>query len=206
MTVVQHLAYNASFYPNWDHDLQHRLIETLEVPTAKKIAHLSPGDRQKVSILLGVCHRPSLLLLDEPMSSLDPIVRNRLLDVLIERLRDDGCTIVVSSHLLDDVEKIVDWIIALDAGRVAENRAFDELQESFAEWTITADEGSLPARFSEPFILAQENHDRIARLTVRPTQPDAAANFSRMHRVQISVRSLNLGEMFPYLVAHGRKA
>ena len=206
MTVDQHLAYNASFYPDWDHDLQRRLIEILELPTARKIAHLSPGDRQKVSILLGVCHRPALLLLDEPMSALDPIARSRMLDVLIERLRDDGCTVVISSHLLDDVEKIVDWIVALDTGRVAENCAFDELQESFAGWTITANDASLPARFAEPFILAQENRGPNARLIVRTSEPDAAAQFARTHHVKLSPRPLNLGEMFPHLIAQGRKA
>jgi energy-coupling factor transporter ATP-binding protein EcfA2 len=96
---------------------------SLEVSPKQKIAHLSTGDRQKVGILLGVCHRPALLLLDEPMSSLDPIARARMLDVLLERLRDDGCTVVISSHILNDVEKIVDWIVALDAGRVTENAA-----------------------------------------------------------------------------------
>lgn len=205
MTVDQHLAYNASFYPGWDHDLQRRLIQALELPTAKKVAYLSPGDRQKVSILLGVCHRPSLLLLDEPMSALDPIARSRMLDVLIERLRDDGCTVVISSHLLDDVEKIVDWIIALDAGRLAENCAFDELQESFAEWTVTANAGSLPARFTEAFVLAQENRERNARLTVRTSDPETTTQFARSHDLKISTRPLNLGEMFPHLIAQGRK-
>jgi len=201
MTVAQHLAFTASFYPRWDHELQQRLTTQLEVPTTRKLAELSPGDRQKVGILLGVCHRPALLLLDEPMSALDPIVRRRLLDVLLERLRDDACTIVISSHLLNDVEKIVDWIIALDAGRVVENSALDDLQESFAEWTVTApDAMPLPA-FTEPFIVAQQRADRQARLTVRTSEPDAAENFATTHGVEVQTRRLSLDEIFPHLIA-----
>lgn len=200
MTVAQHLDFTGSFYPQWDRDLQQRLIDTLEVPLTRKLADLSTGDRQKVGILLGVCHRPALLLLDEPMSSLDPIARARMLDVLLELLRDDGCTVVISSHLLDDVEKIVDWIVALDAGRVVEDSALDDLQESFAEWTVTAAAGSLPARFAEPFVLAQQVRERVARLTVRTRRPDDLARFASAHRVEVAARPLNLGEMFPLLI------
>lgn len=207
MTVAQHLDFTGSFYPTWDRDLQQRLVDTLEVPLKRKIADLSTGDRQKVGILLGVCHRPALLLLDEPMSSLDPIARAAMLDVLLERLRDDGCTVVISSHLLDDVEKVVDWIIALDAGRITENAALDELQESYAEWTVTAATSrALPARFAEPFIVAQENRERVARLTVRTREPDTAEKFSAAHGVQVAARPLNLGEMFPLLVARTNTA
>jgi ABC-2 type transport system ATP-binding protein len=201
MTVAQHLDFTGSFYPTWDRDLQQRLVDILEVPLKRKIAELSTGDRQKVGILLGVCHRPALLLLDEPMSSLDPIARAAMLEVLLERLRDDGCTVVISSHLLDDVEKIVDWVIALDAGRVTENAALDELQESFAEWTVTASaSATLPARFAEPFILAQQIRERTARLTVRTREPATAEKFAAAHRVEVTARPLNLGEMFPLLV------
>ena len=206
MTVAQHLDFTASFYPNWDRDLQHRLVETLEVPFMRKIAELSTGDRQKVGILLGVCHRPALLLLDEPMSSLDPIVRTRMLDVLLERLRDDGCTVVISSHLLNDVEKIVDWIIALDAGRIVENSALDELQESFAEWTVTAPNGCPLPALAAPFILTQQRSERLARLTVRTRETGAEENFAATHGVEVQSRRLNLDEMFPLLVAAKKAA
>lgn len=200
-TVRQHLEFNASFYPTWDHALEARLVESLEVPLDRKIAVLSPGDRQKLSLLLGVCHHPALLLLDEPMSALDPITRARALEMLLDRLRDDGCTVVISSHLLDDVEKVVDWIVVLHEGAVVENRAFDELQESFAEWTVTNERAALPARFAESYILSQEIRERTARLLVRTALPDAAADFSRAHGVRVEARSLNLGEMFPLLIA-----
>ncbi len=199
MTVRQHLDFNASFYPRWDKSLEIRLLDALELDAKRKIVQLSPGDRQKVGILLGVCHRPSLLLLDEPISALDPIVRRRLLDFLLELLRDDGTTVVISSHILNDVEKIVDWIVALDAGTLVENAAFDTIQESFAEWTLTSAEGRLPERFAEPFILQQQNDARQAVLRVRTTDTNTAERFAATHRVQLRTRPLNLDEMFPLL-------
>ncbi len=206
MTVRQHLDFNASFYPGWDRELEKRLVAALEVDPARKIVQLSTGDRQKVNILLGVCHRPELLLLDEPMSALDPIVRARLLDQLLERLREDGCTVVISSHILDDVEKIVDWIVGIDQGELVEDRAFDELQESYAEWTLISPHGSLPASFSEPYILSHQGDERQALLRVHTRDAGAAGRLAASVQAEIRVRPLNLEEMFPLITSSRRKA
>jgi ABC-2 type transport system ATP-binding protein len=205
MTVRQQLDFNASFYPRWDRDLERRVIDSLELDPTRKIVQLSPGDRQKVGILLGVCHRPSLLLLDEPISALDPIVRKRLLDFLLELLRDDGCTVMISSHILNDVEKIVDWIVALDAGEVVEDSAFDVLQESYAEWTLTSPSGALPTAFTEPFVINHQGNARQALLRVRTAEPEAAARFAAAHHAEIRTRPLNLDEMFPLITGQRRK-
>lgn len=200
LKVHQHLDFTASFYPTWDAALEKRLLEILELDPTRRIAELSPGDRQKLSIMLAVCHRPALLLLDEPMSALDPIIRARLLDVLLERLRDDDCTIVVSSHILTDVEKILDWVVAIDRGRVTANLAFDELQETYAEWIVTCEPGRpLPTAFAEPFVFSRQGDDRRVRLRVKPSGPDAAARFAALHHCRVDVRPLNLEELFPLL-------
>ena len=205
MTVRQHLDFNASFYPSWDRDLERRLLEALELEPARKIVQLSPGDRQKVGILLATCHRPTLLLLDEPMSALDPIVRRRLLDFLLELLREDGTTVVISSHILNDVEKIVDWIVALEAGELVENSPFDLLQESYAEWTLASATGALPAAFAEPFVLSHQGNAHQAVLRVRTSEPEAAARFAASYRAEIRTRPLNLDEMFPLLTDQRRR-
>lgn len=205
MRVQQHLDFNASFYLRWDKTLERRLLEALELDPSQKIVQLSPGDRQKVGILLAVCHRPALLLLDEPMSALDPIVRRRLLDFLVELLRDEGSTIVISSHILNDIEKIVDWIVALDEGRLVEDCAFDVLQESFAEWTVTSLNGALSPRYEEPFVLSQQGDSRQALLRVRVTEGDALSRFAATHHADVRARPLNLDEMFPLITGKGRR-
>ena len=201
MTVRQQLEFTASFYAHWDHALEKRLMETLELDAGRRIAQLSQGDQQKLSILLGVCHRPSLLLMDEPMSALDPIIRARLLDVLLERLRDDGCTVVISSHLLADVEKIIDWVVCLDAGELAVSAAFDELQESYAEWTLHSAGGALPERFSEECVLSHEGTERQARVRIcTEDAPGEAERFASVYRAEVKSRALSLDEMFPLLL------
>lgn len=203
MTVRQHLDFNASFYPRWDRGLERRLLNELELDPKRKIIQLSPGDRQKLSILLGVCHHPSLLLLDEPMSSLDPIVRARMLDFLLELLRDENCTVVISSHILNDVEKIVDWVVCMEAGRIVENAAFDELQETYAEWSVEAQHGALPDRYPETFVLNQRGNERQALLQVKSRDQKSIGVFAERYRAEVRTRPLNLSEMFPLIVGKG---
>ena len=200
MTVELHLAFTASFYPAWDGDLQTRLIRMLEVPLNQRLGELSTGDRQKVAILLGMCHRPALLLLDEPMSSLDPIARRRMLELLLELMGDDDCTVVISSHLLNDIEKVANRIIALDAGRVVLDEGYDELLESYAEWMVTATDGRTLPAFTEPFVLAQQSGGRMARLTVRLAGAPAVEAFASAHGVLVQPRPLNLEEIFSLLL------
>jgi ABC-2 type transport system ATP-binding protein len=204
MTVAQHLRYLGSFYEQWDRARLERLRTELELPAEPKVGTLSVGDRQKFAVVSAVCHHPRLLLLDEPFSALDPIVRERMLTLLLELAREDGSTIVVSSHILHDVEKVIDWVICLDRGGLAANAPLDELQEQYAEWTVSVRNGGLPARFGEPYVLAQEGDDRTARLRVA----DAARHeveFRAAHDVELASRPLNLEQLFPLLIQRDRR-
>lgn len=206
MTVRQQLEFHASFYPSWDNSRQQRLLEELELDRTRKIVQLSPGDQQKLGIILGVCHHPRLLLLDEPMSALDPIARSRMLTFLLDLVRDDGSTIVISSHILADVEKIIDWVICLERGELKAGAPFDELQESYAEWIVTPLAGALPPRFAEPWILAQQGDARQARLQVKVPGEAAERAFAALHHAEISRRPLNLEQLFPLLIDERRRA
>ena len=199
MTVEQHLQYVSCFYPEWDRERERRLLEELELESSKTVGALSSGNLQKLAIMLAVCHHPQLLVLDEPVSDLDPIVRGKLLEFLLELLREDEATILVSSHVLRDVEKIVDWVICLDRGRVVTDAALDELKERYSEWLVVSRNGDLPERFTEPFVLGQEVSGREARLLVKHGASEIDV-FRAAHGVEITGRSLNLEEMFPVLV------
>ncbi len=207
MRVGELLRYVAGFHPRWDAEREARLVAEFEVKLEARVGNLSPGDRQKVAVLIAVCPRPELLLLDEPVSALDPIVRERLLALLVEFLREDGSTIVISSHVLRDVERIVDWIVCLDAGRVIADVAMDELRERYAEWRLASQGGELPARFEEPFVLRQQGDGRGARLDVRRADasgadPDA---FGARHGALVEERPLDLERIFPLLLAEARR-
>ena len=199
MTVWEHLDYVASFYPVWDREREGRLLTELELDRDVRVGALSTGNLQKLAVILSVCHHPELLILDEPVSDLDPIVRARLLEFLLELLREDATTILVSSHVLRDVERIVDWVVCLDRGRVVADAALDDLRETYAEWRVASRDGELPSRFAEPFVLEQEVSGCEARLLVRQGEPEMEA-FCLAHDVAVESRPLNLERMFPLLI------
>jgi ABC-2 type transport system ATP-binding protein len=186
MTVEQHLRYVEAFHERWDREA--------------RILDLSPGNAQRVALVLAVCSRPSLLLLDEPLASIDPIAREKLLAFLLELVREDEVTVVIASHVLRDVESIVNRVLCLDRGRVVADADLDELLETYGQWEVIGKNGELPAHFSEPYILRQECAGYQARLWVRARAGELEA-FAQRHAVEVRPHSVNLEAIFPLLIA-----
>ena len=199
MKVEQQLRYVSSFYKRWDRDLEQRLIDELELEPSARVGTLSPGNAQKLGIILAVCHRPDLLILDEPISGLDPITREQFLRFLLELLHQDANTIVISSHVLHDVEKVINRVICLDKGRMKADASLDELQERFAEWRVTVKAGRLPTHFEENYVVSQEVDSYQARLLVKGASDNLDA-FKTKYGVDVDSNPLNLESMFPLLL------
>lgn len=129
MTVEEHLRFLSTFYPSWDRDYEVRLVSRLGVPRGSRVGTLSKGTKVKLSFVAAEAYRPPVLLLDEPTSGIDPVMRGELLDLL------DGCVarggerlLVFSSHILEDVTRICDRIVLLGDGRLLEDSTRDRLQ------------------------------------------------------------------------------
>ena len=136
MKVDPCLAMIGSHYDDWDHGLIDDLKR--EWPLAnKRISKLSPGDQQKVAILLAVGHKPDLLLLDEPAASLDPAARRDFLKAIVELNADRGQTILLSSHITSDIERIASHIAILHRGRIVCHEALDDIKERVGLVTLT---------------------------------------------------------------------
>jgi ABC-2 type transport system ATP-binding protein len=119
MTVAQLMRYNRAFYPTWDEGFALQLQEQFELDPKQQIKCLSRGQRARAGLLIALTHRPDLLILDEPSSGLDPVVRNDILSAIIRTVADEGRTVLFSSHLLDEVERVADTVTILHRGRVA---------------------------------------------------------------------------------------
>lgn len=199
MRVEQHLNYFGSFYPTWDVARQRTLLKDLDLDPRAKVGHLSGGDAQKLGVITAVCHHPRLLLLDEPLSSLDPIARETLLKFILRLLDEDEVTIIVSSHALMDIERLVDWVICLDNGKLRANSSLDALQERFATWEVTSLNGPLPSNFRESFVRQQSCTSRQAHLVVENAEFQLEPFCARYH-VEVNVGPLNLEKIYPVLL------
>lgn len=118
MRIHQLISYSQAFYPNWDPDYAESLRNLFELDPKAFVRSLSRGQRARAGLLVALAHRPDLLILDEPSSGLDPVVRRDILGAIIRTIADEGRTVLFSSHLLDEVERVADRIAILHQGRI----------------------------------------------------------------------------------------
>lgn len=131
MSVDELMRYTQAFHPTWDASYARELLETFALDPAKKIKELSKGMRAQAGLIAAVAHRPELLILDEPSSGLDIVVRRDILNAIVRTVADDGRTVIFSSHLLDEVERMSDHITLMHQGRVALNGVLDDVRRGY---------------------------------------------------------------------------
>jgi len=128
-TARQLLAYFKSFYPRWNEAKVEGLLSRWDIPRDQMISRLSGGQQQRLSIIRALAHEPDLLVLDEPVASLDPVGRRDFLRELVDQVLDRGTTVVFSTHILSDLERVAFNLAFLQNGRIAVQAPLDSLIE-----------------------------------------------------------------------------
>jgi ABC-2 type transport system ATP-binding protein len=136
MRLGELFRYTRAFYPNWDPVFAEELRRSFALDTSARVKHLSKGQRARTGLLLALAHRPELLVLDEPSSGLDPIVRRDILGAIIRTVADEGRTVLFSSHLLHEVERVADRVALIDRGRVVFSGALDDIKQTHHRLTL----------------------------------------------------------------------
>ena len=130
MRVDELIRYSRAFYPEWDDPYAEELREAFALDPAAKIRNLSKGQKARMGLLIALAHQPDLLVLDEPSSGLDPIVRRDILGAVIRTIADEGRTVLFSSHLLEEVEQVADHVTMISDGRIVLSGALETIKES----------------------------------------------------------------------------
>jgi ABC-2 type transport system ATP-binding protein len=141
MRVDELIRYTRAFYPSWDDRYAEQLRASFGLDPAAKIKSLSKGQRARAGLVAALAYRPELLVLDEPSSGLDPIVRRDILGAIVRTIADEGRTVLFSSHLLDEVERVSDCVAMLDRGRVVFAGALDQIKATHHHFTLRFDGG-----------------------------------------------------------------
>ena len=131
MTVQQFIDYCRPMYPSWDAAFAAILMKQFELPADAKLKALSRGMRMKAALLSSLAYRPRLVVLDEPFSGLDPLVRDEFIRGMLELTENEGWTVFVSSHDIAEVERMADRVAILNRGKLQLDEAADELQTRF---------------------------------------------------------------------------
>jgi len=150
LTVAEYLAYLRPFYPDWDRELEGSILRRLRLPGERRIGDLSHGMRMKNSLACALPFRPKLLVLDEPFSGLDPLVRDEFMEGLLEQAGE--MTILVSSHELSEIEGMVTHVGFIDEGKLLFAESMSDLAGRFREVRVVLEEsrGAVATQVNAP--------------------------------------------------------
>jgi ABC-2 type transport system ATP-binding protein len=193
MTVGGMLDYMRPFYPLWDRALERQLVQQFNLPLDRRLKHLSRGMKMKAAFASSLAYRPKLIVLDEPFSGLDPLVRDELIEGLLERAPET--TIFLSSHDLAEIESFASHVGFLEDGRMLFSDEMGVLSERFREVTVTLDAPApLPTRLPHAWLLA-ETVDCVVRFVASEyrageTERGAVEVFAGARAVEVEAMSL----------------
>lgn len=195
LTVRQLIEYAGSFYRHWNETLVEQLIRQWRLNEQERIGVLSEGEAQKVAIILALAHEPELLILDEPVASLDPLARREFLKTILHSVADRQCTVFFSTHITSDLERAADHVVLINEGAVSFCGELDELKEQVKRVRIMAGDVTVE-QLQMKGVLACEHTDGGVVLTLKDQQGDALQKLEQQFGQAMHVENLNLEEIF----------
>jgi len=201
MTAATFLRFCRGFYPTWDESLAERLSRSFALPPDTRLRDLSRGMKMKAALLSSIAYRPRLLVLDEPFTGLDVLVREELVRGMLELAENDGWTVFVSSHDIDEVERLADWVGILSAGRLQLAEPSAALQARMRRVEVTAPEGMLSAEAPASWLGFERAGQRVTFVEseYREGATEAAVRAHFGGAGEITISPLSLRESFAVL-------
>ena len=166
MTVAESVRFTRAFHENWDDRKAAELLKRFSLPPEKKVRQLSRGNRARLCLLLALSFNPELIILDEPTSGLDPIVRRDFIENIVSEIAEEGRSVLFSSHIVDEVERVADYVGIINEGELLLVSTLDDIKASYKRVRY-ATNGTRPEVAGVPGVLAVENGRDEQVLTVR---------------------------------------
>jgi ABC-2 type transport system ATP-binding protein len=207
MTVDYLMAYVKPFYPTWDDDRARELLRAFDLPGDRRLKHLSRGMRMKAALASSLAYRPKLLVLDEPFTGLDPLVRDEFIEGLVESAQET--TMVISSHDLAEIESFATHIGFLDRGRLHFSQSLSALSERFREIEVTREDGSsLPESWPKHWLQLQTSAGLIRFVESHFDRERTLAEVRRVFgkTARVADTPMSLRAIFVTLARESRKA
>lgn len=187
LNALQLESVMSSIYREWNHDEYHRLCSILNVPMDKIFKELSMGNKMKIRIAIALSHNASLLILDEPTNGLDPLVRDEVINLLFDFTRNDNNSVLISSHIVSDLEKVCDYICFMHNGK---NIIYEEKDELLNNYGILHYTDNDDIHIDEKAIIRRRETSYSNELLVD----------KRMIGSNIHISPINLEELFVFMV------
>ena len=205
LTVAETLQGHAAAFPTWDADAAQDLLGRLMLAPDRRIGRLSKGETAKAMVLLALCQRPELLILDEPTDGLDPLVRREVIEALVDYVAASGASVFISSHLVHELERICDWVGVMDRGRLVAEMPMHAFKTGIRRLVVTdAPPGTVAAPFT---VLSREPAAGVEgreMWVVRGWTDDMTAALDAAGARVTEVHHLDLEDGFVELLKAGR--
>ncbi len=200
MRIREIMRFTSGFYEVWDAELAEKFRERFELDPEAKIKTLSKGQNARLALLLALAPRPELLILDDPTMGLDPISRQEFLGDIVRAIQEEGRTVFFSTHILQELEQVADWVGILDKGRLRAAAPVDELKASVKRYELTL-EGPAPTSIQLDGLLRSASSGRDLIVTARG-EPGVIVSRLRdaYSPLSIETHSLSLDEIFAEIV------
>ncbi len=195
MNVRQMIDYTGAHYPEWDTTFCDQMLIDWELKEKEKISTLSTGQQQRLGLILAMGHHPELLILDEPAASLDPKGRRSLLRSLMEQASDKQKTVLFSTHITSDLERVASHVAVLRDGVIDYLGELDELKDSVKRLRIQA-ASALPRDFSVPMALRTTIDGASAVAAVASVDEGMLEQLMEKWSVRVAIEDLNLEDIF----------
>ncbi|QED48183.1 ABC transporter ATP-binding protein [Cytobacillus dafuensis] len=196
--VKQMAQFYENIYPNWDQQRFEELVKVFEMNVHKKIHKFSKGIQRQAAFILGLSTRPDVLILDEPMDGLDPVMRKNVKSLLIEDVAEREMTILISSHNLREVEDICDFVCIMHKGRTIIEKELDDLKSDTHKIQLAFKGPIPPGIFENIKVLHKEKRGSILLYILNGKQDEIVANIEKYNPVIFDILPLTLEEIFIY--------
>lgn len=196
MSGKQLLEHIGSMYPRWNERLVMDIAKDWDVPLDKRFGAISPGQQQKVAILSALGNEPDLLVLDEPVSSLDPVARRSFLRSLLEITLDANRTVLLSTHITSDLERVASHIAVLNEGKIRWFDELDKLKDRVKPLRLRSRSSRLPLNLQVPNSIRVSVTDKTATAVVGNWSEETHLQIQQAYDVDIDVEDLNLEDIF----------
>lgn len=196
--TLEMMRFYRGIYPKFDEKMFYRLMEFFpSINPKKSIRSLSKGMQKQVAFWLAVCARPELMILDEPVDGLDPVMRRQIWSIIMADVSERQTTVIVSSHNLRELEDVCDHVGIMHQGKIMLERSLSDLQGSVSKIQVAfqADMPKLPEDFE---VLHMSNTGRVYTLIVKGNPKEAKMQLEKMQPMLIDILPLTLEEIFIY--------
>jgi ABC-2 type transport system ATP-binding protein len=203
MTVAELVRFTSAFYPRWRAELASTYLAQFELRGDARINDLSRGMRTKLVLLLALSTGAELLILDEPMSGLDPAATEQVLQILVKQAGREGTTVLFSSHQLADVDQIADHIAIVDRGRVVVDGPLDDVRAGYRRIQLVFDGAAPDVSFTAPGVVGTQRQGRVLSVLSSAGEEAVLAEARALKPESIDVHPVTLKEIFLETVGVG---